>query len=58
MVTILEAIKQSFLSCDELEENNYLKEESKAGTLQALLSMLDFKSMNNSCHFSKTALDC
>lgn len=58
MVAILEAIKQSFLSCDELEENNYLKEDSKAGTLQALLSVLDFRSLNNSCNFSKITLHC
>lgn len=58
MVATLEAIKQSFLSCDELEENNYLKEESKAGTVQVLLSMVEFRTLNNSCNFSKITLDC
>lgn len=52
MVAILEAIKQKFLSCDELEENNCLKDESKAGILQALLSMLDYKDESNSCNFT------
>lgn len=55
---MLEAIKQSFLSCYEVEEKNYLKEEGKAGILQALLSVLDFRNLNNSCNFSKITLDC
>lgn len=49
MVAKLEAIKQNFLSCDELEENNYLKEESKAGFLQALVYALVFKNVKISC---------
>lgn len=57
-VAILEAIKQSFPSCDELEENNYLKEDSKCGILLVLLSMPDFRSLNNSCYFSKITLGC
>lgn len=44
--------KQNFLSCDEIEENNYLKEKSKARILQALLSMLDYKDESNSCNFT------
>lgn len=52
MEAILEANKQNFLSCDEIEENNYLKEKSKARILQALLSMLDYKDESNSCNFT------
>lgn len=52
MVAKLEAIKQNFLSCDELEENNYLKEESKAGFLQALVYALVFKNVKISCRFT------
>lgn len=46
MIAILQVIKQSFPSCDELEENNYLKEDSKCGILLVLLSMPDFRSLN------------
>lgn len=54
MIAILQAIKQSSLSCDELEENNYLKEDSKCEILLVLLSVSDFRSLKWS--FSKITL--
>lgn len=57
MTAILQAIKQSSPSCDELEENNDLKEDSKCGILSVLLSVSDFRSLIWSCYFSKITLD-